>query len=30
LVAQAEGDSKKNAGQKAARVVFEQLMERAG
>ncbi|MGC9971680.1 MAG: ribonuclease III [Bryobacteraceae bacterium] len=30
LVAQAEGDSKKGAGQKAARVVFEQLMEQAG
>jgi len=30
LVAQADGDSKKGAGQKAARVVFEQLMERAG
>ena len=30
FVAQAEGDSKKSAGQKGARVVFEQLMERAG
>jgi ribonuclease-3 len=30
LVGQAEGDSKKAAGQKAARAVFEQLMEQAG
>ncbi len=30
LVGQAEGDSKKAAGQMAARAVFEQLMERAG
>jgi ribonuclease-3 len=30
LVAQAEGDSKKGAGQQAARVVFKLLMEQAG
>jgi ribonuclease-3 len=30
LVGQAEGDSKKAAGQKAARAVFERLMEQAG
>ncbi len=29
LAAQAEGDSKKSAGQSAARMVFEQLMDRA-
>lgn len=30
LVAQAEGDSKKSAGQKAAQVILRQLMEQAG
>ncbi|MGE5568381.1 MAG: ribonuclease III [Rhodospirillales bacterium] len=30
LIAQAEGDSKKSAGQKAAQVILKQLLERAG
>jgi ribonuclease-3 len=30
LVAQAEGDSKKSAGQKAAQIILKQLLERAG
>ncbi len=30
LIAQAEGDSKKSAGQKAAQIILKQLLERAG